>query len=87
MDEPLTLIPQGQAVRLRQLERREELQMAERRSDEAFLDRELEKVQLTPADLARLSAKNTPISQWPDEDMKDCFGESVDTQDHRGKGK
>ena len=33
-----------------------------------------EKVQLTEADLARLSRRNTPLADWPDEDVDALFG-------------
>ena len=36
--------------------------------------RELARVQLTEADLARLSAHATPLADWPDEDVDAMFG-------------
>lgn len=72
-NEPITVITRRQFNRLRQLERREELKMAERSGDDALLDEELQRVQLTADDLARIRGKITPIDQWPDENFEDCF--------------
>jgi hypothetical protein len=72
-NEPITVVTKRQFNRLRQLERREELRMAERRGDDAFLDRELARVQLTPDELAKIGGKITPIDQWPDENFEECF--------------
>lgn len=84
--ETFALIPQRQVDRLRQLERREELLMAERRGDTEFLDRELARAQLTPEDLSRSSGQTTPISQWPDEDFEGCAGECAESQEQQGTG-
>jgi hypothetical protein len=72
-NEPVTVVTKRQFDRLCQLERREELRTAERRGDDAFLDRELDRVQLTPDELVKMGGKLTPIDQWPDENFEECF--------------
>lgn len=71
--EPITLISRRQLGRLRQLERREMLRLAERVNNQEFLDQELEKVQLSVSDLTGGKQALTPIAQWPDEDFEDAF--------------
>ena len=53
------------------------LERAEREGDEAHLDRELARNQLTPADLQRLAERRTPIEQWPDEDFTGLIDSSA----------
>jgi len=59
--------------RLNQLERREQLKLAQRRGDEEFLDRELEKSQLSDEEYRRAKRGTTPVASWPDEDFNDLF--------------
>lgn len=74
--EPAAIIPKRSAERLRQLERREQLRMAEREGNDEFLDAELARVQLTPEQLKAASRGTTPISEWPDEDFSGHLGDS-----------
>jgi hypothetical protein len=47
---------------------RRKLREAERRGDQEFLDRELAKVQLTDAELARLASRGQRREEWYDVD-------------------
>jgi hypothetical protein len=75
LGEPASIVPRRKMDRLAQLERREQLQLAERRGDDTFLDRELAENQLTEADLKRMASSNTPLADWPDEDFENGFVE------------
>jgi hypothetical protein len=74
--EPVTVVTTRQFDRLCQLEKREMLMRADRMGDAEFLDRELERVQLTQADLDCGKKNLTPIAQWPDEDFEGLFNSS-----------
>ena len=52
---------------------RKRLRAAAARGDEAFLDAEIRKNQLTRADLARLRNHQTPVHLWPDVEADDLF--------------
>lgn len=78
LGEPVAVLPQRNADRLLQLELRERMRQAERDNDQALLDTELVHVQLTEAELARLSARNTPLADWPEEDVDALIGRSPD---------
>jgi hypothetical protein len=73
LGEPARVVPARKMDRLDELERREQLQAAERRGDSNYLDGELAKSQLTEGDLDRLGKLATPIEAWPDENFEDCF--------------
>jgi len=73
MGEPVRIVPLRRIERLCELERREQLQAAERRGDLAYLSAELAKSQLTIGDLDRLAKLAKPIGDWPDEDLGGCF--------------
>jgi hypothetical protein len=70
---PATIVTKQAIDRLNQLERREQLKLAERRGDEEFLDRELAKSQLTEEEYRRAARGTTPIASWPDEDLSDLL--------------
>ena len=73
LGEPASIVPRRKMDRLAQLERREQLRLAERRGDDVFLDRELAASQLTEDDLKRTTSSNSPIAEWPDEDFEKVF--------------
>ena len=52
---------------------RRRLQAAARRGDDAFLDAELAKHQLTAENLSRLDKRHTPLAEWPDDDVNAMF--------------
>lgn len=79
LGEPARVVPVRKIKRLDELERREQLQAAERRGDLAYLRAELAKCQLTPPDLDRLAQSGVPIEEWPDEDLNDCFTPAPDS--------
>jgi hypothetical protein len=81
--ERVRIVPEHKVKRLDELERRERLQKAEAAGDFEYLQAELDKSQLTEADLDRLEKGATPISEWPDEDLDDCFTPTPDAQRDR----
>ena len=74
LGEPVAVLSRRSVERLTELEWRERMRQAERDGDHATLDAELARVQLTDADLARLSTRDTPLIDWPDEDVEAMFG-------------
>jgi hypothetical protein len=66
--ERAAIVPAARLKQLEQLEYREMLRAAEERGDVDFLQREIEKYQLTEADLRRLRKRLRPAGEWPDED-------------------
>jgi hypothetical protein len=72
LGEPAAVVPVARMKRLEQLEYREKLRAAERRGDADFLRREVDRNQLSEADLRRLEGGATPLSHWPEPD-EDLF--------------
>jgi hypothetical protein len=70
---PASIVPTQAIDRLNQLERREQLKLAERRGDEQFLDQELAKSHLNDEEYRRATRGTTPIASWPEEDFNDLF--------------
>ena len=64
--EPARIVRKSTLDRLERLAYREELKQAEERGDTPFLNRELQRNQLTEAECERLSTHNTDISDWPE---------------------
>jgi hypothetical protein len=79
-NEPIAVVTKLQFNRLCQLERREELRMAERHGDDAFLERELARVQFTANELGKLGGKITPIAQWPEENFEEIFDDRPESK-------
>jgi hypothetical protein len=68
LGERAAIVPATRLRQLEQLEYREILRAAELRGDVEFLQREIEKNQLTQEDLRRLRKKLRPVGDWPDTD-------------------
>jgi hypothetical protein len=64
--EPARIVLTSDLERLERRAYREALRLAEDRGDIAFLQKEVEKNQLTAEDRARIAKHHTPIAEWPD---------------------
>jgi len=68
LKEPARIVPTRDLERLKRLAYREELRLAEERGDTAFIEREIERNQLTAEDRARIAKRHTHVADWPDSD-------------------
>jgi len=64
--EPVRVVRQSEWDRVSRLAYREQLQDAAKRGDEAFIQAEIDKNQLTESDLRRLAHQHTGVENWPD---------------------
>ena len=84
LGEPARIIRSRDLDRLERLAYREELRAAEERGDMAFIEREIERNQLTPEVLAKIAKFDTPVAEWPDTDpdiiADDAFAPTDDRQ-------
>lgn len=66
--EPARIIGKRELERLERLAYREQLMDAELQGDAAFVEAEIQRNQLTPADRRGVARRHTPIADWPDTD-------------------